>query len=138
MIKKIKMFFVNAWKTFKEVQRQNYLSGVLENTIKSVDELRKEADEKLKRAEVIYTTVRSFASENGEKLFWPWVRAVLVSDEYKYLIFFLRENTIRELVQTSDVNMIHEINGRLKMLQILDTFLAQGLTQYDADQKNKV
>jgi hypothetical protein len=89
-------------------------------------------------APVVYTSVQSFNSQAGDKLFWPWVRMLIKSEEYKYLIFSLRESVIGELVQTSDPDKMRELNGQLKMLKVIDNYLTTGLTQYDAEQKNKV
>jgi hypothetical protein len=93
---------------------------------------------KLQTAPVVYTPVHSFNSVAGDKLFWPWTRAVLASEEYKYLIFSLRESVINEIVQTSEPDKMRELNGQLKMLKVIDNYLTTGLTQYDAEQKNKV
>jgi hypothetical protein len=124
-LKKIWKFIFN--------RKINALEIMLRAKIDEVEKMRVEFENK---APVVYTTIRSYNSENGDKVFWPWVRSVLVSDEYRYLIFTLRENVIRELTQTSDITSIHEANGQLKMLQMLDTFLTRGLKQYDAERKN--
>jgi hypothetical protein len=89
-------------------------------------------------APVVYTSVQSFNSQAGDKLFWPWVRMLIKSEEYKYLIFSLRESVINELVQVSEPDKMRELNGQLKMLKVIDNYLTTGLTQYDAEQKNKV
>ena len=80
--------------------------------------------------------MRSFRGEDGDKVFWAWVRSVFVSDEYRFLIFTLRENIIQRMTQTSSIDALHEETGMLKMLFILDSFLTQGLAQHD--EQNKV
>jgi hypothetical protein len=124
--------------SIKQWLRSGRLAKILENQIADVKNIKRDYESRLAKLDVIYTTVRSFNGESGDKIFWPWARSVLLSEEYRYLIFIMRENVIRELTQTSDIIRIHELNGQLKMLQIMDTFLTRGLAQYDAEQKNKV
>ena len=128
-------WFQRFFYTFKEIEKQKQLTALLERKMTEVNDMRITLDKKISAAEVVYTPVKSFNSEAGDKLFWPWAKELLTSEQYKYLIFFMRANNIRELVQTSDVNMVHELNGRLKMLQIIDNFLTTGLTQYDNENK---
>jgi hypothetical protein len=137
-MKKIIDFFKKWFWFFKHASKYHALCGVLEKHIDKAKVIEQSLNEKLTSNIPIFTTVRSFNSENGDKAFWPWVRALLTSDEYKYLLFCLRENTIRDLTMATNIDLIHEINGRLKMLQMLDMYLTQGLTQYDNEQKAKI
>ena len=139
LIQRIIDFYRRFVRTWDDVKLERKTELVLVSQITKVKKLAADYEKKIAASDVVYTTVaQTFNSENGEKVFWPWVRSVLISDEYKFLIFTMRENVIRELSQTSDVTRIHEINGQLKMLLIIDSFLSRGLTQYDAEQKNKV
>ena len=62
--------------------------------IKKVYEMQAQLEKQLAQSERVYTSVQSFNSAAGDKLFWPWTRALIASDEYKYLIFSLRESVI--------------------------------------------
>ena len=110
----------------------------LQEQIKKVYEMQAQLLKQLAQSERVYTSVQSFNSTAGDKLFWPWTRALIASDEYKYLIFSLRESVINELVQVSEPDKMRELNGQLKMLKVIDNYLTTGLAQYDAEQKNKV
>lgn len=86
-------------------------------------------EEDLRAAPKTYTTIKSFYGHDAD--FWRWAKEVMVSDEYRYLIFSLRENIIREMVALSDPSKLIECNGRLNMLQILDRYINVGLKEYE-------
>jgi hypothetical protein len=79
----------------------------------------------------IYTTVRAFASKGDNDRFWAWVKSVVVAEEYGYLIFILRENTIREMVGVTDATKLMQLSARLDTLQIIDRYLHQGMTEHE-------
>jgi len=138
LIAELRVFWADLVKALKHVIHKP-LDKMLAEKIDEVSALYDKYQRLLAVAPVVYTVVRSYNSENGDKVFWPWVKNVLLSEEYKYLIFSMRENVIRELAQTSDPDKMREINGQLKMLQILDAYLTRGLTQYESEQaKNKI
>ena len=139
LIENVYGFWCHFVSSFKRSQNFTDLEQLLIKKINDVLDIESKYDKKMSTAPVVYTMVRSYNSETGDKVFWPWVKNVLMSEEYKYLLFTMRENVIREMVQASDPAKMHEISGQLKMLQILDAYLARGLTQYEFEQtKNKV
>lgn len=138
MIKLVIAWLSRFFYVFRELDKHKKIYDLLQGKVAAVESMREQYETMISKAEKIYTPVRSFNSEAGDKLFWPWVKVLLSSEEYKYLIFSMRENVIRELVQASDVNAIHDLSGRLKMLQIIDNFLTTGLIHYDNAQKSKV
>jgi hypothetical protein len=136
MINKIKTFFVNLFKVFSDTKKYGEVIETLKTEVSKVKALELALQNKINKAEQIHTTIRTFYGENGDKEFWPWAKRLVASDEYKYLLFFLRENTIREYTQTSAPATMIEINGKLKMLAELDIYLNRGIEEYERDQKN--
>jgi len=129
-VNKIKSI-INAVKSY--FARRFMLRKLLESKLREVEKMEVAYNEKLARCETVYTTVQTYNGKERNTVFWAWVRSVLVSDEYKFLMFSLRESTIRELAQCSDTSRIIEINGQLKMLQVIDNYLTRGLAQNDAE-----
>jgi hypothetical protein len=109
--------------------------ALLKQKIDEVDAMGTKYAKLLDSSPVIYTSVQTFVSPEGEKQFWPWVKSVLVSDQYRFLIFSLRESVIREMAQASDVIKLHEMSGRLQMLQVIDNYLTRGLKEYESASK---
>ena len=136
MIKKIVLWFTQWIDAFKDAETERQKIELLDHGIAQTAKLADEYEKKIADANTIYTTVRSFRGEDGDKVFWAWVRSVFVSDEYRFLVFTLRENIIQRMTQTSSVDALHEETGMLKMLFILDSFLNQGLAKHD--EQNKV
>jgi hypothetical protein len=135
MIKKI-LRWIDGW--LRPIRNAKQYAIILDEVKRKLEEtkmLAAQYEKKIADADKIYTTIRTFHSEDGDKAFWPWVRSIYVSDEYRYLVFLLRENTIREYTQTTDIVTIHEINGKLKMLSEMDALITQGLRAYE---QNKV
>jgi hypothetical protein len=137
-MKAIREWFYWVFSCFQHGRKCAELSMSLQKNIEMARGIIAEHERKAKDAQIIYTPVKNYNSSNGDKIFWPWVRSVLVSEEYKYLIFVMRENTIRELAETSDIVRIHEANGQLKMLAMIDSYLNRGLAQYDTNEKNPI
>lgn len=98
--------------------------------IAEVQRLGLKYDEKMKKNERIYTTIRSFYG--NDDAFWGWAKTLVSSDEFKYLLFSIRENAIRELVQCVDNGKLPELNGRIQMVQIIDAYLRKGIEDYEA------
>jgi hypothetical protein len=78
----------------------------------------------------VCTTIRVFKGKDDDHAFWQWAKSLIASDEYKFLIFSLRENTIREMVGVSDAAKIIELNARLNMLAIIDKYLETGIEEH--------
>jgi hypothetical protein len=125
--------FVKYWHDSR-AGTQAYVN-LLKQKIDEVDAIAAGYAAKKDAADVVYTSVRSYNSPEGDKVFWPWVRSVMLCDEYRFLIFSLRESVIREMAQASDAVKLHEMSGRLQMLQAIDNYLIQGLRAYDAAAK---
>lgn len=104
---------------------------VLDLQIYEVKILAAKYAERLAKNDPIYTTVRSFY--NNEDAFWGWAKALVSSDEFKFLLFSVRENAIRELVQCSDNARLPELNGRIQMVQIFDAYLRKGIDEHEAE-----
>jgi hypothetical protein len=136
MIKKIILFFSGWWKPIKNAKQYREIVEMLETELERTKALAETYEAKIEKADHVYTTIKSFSHEDGDKIFWPWVRQLISSDEYRYLIFLMRENTIREYTITENPIVISEINGKIKMLGEICIFLTQGLKAYDAKQKN--
>lgn len=103
-----------------------YVNG----TLQSATELGAELERRL--AAPIYTTIRGFAGPDGQQKFWPWVKSVISEDEYRYMIFVIRENVIRDLTGATDPSVIARLSARIEMLWIIDQFLHQGVSAYES------
>lgn len=118
--------------------KEKSLVRALEETVSIAKRLEAELSGKLANADRIYTTIKTFY--NQDAAFWPWAKELIVTDQYKYLLFSLRENTIREMVGCTDTQKLIEYNGRLNMIQIFDRYLSTGIKEYEEkllrDQQN--
>jgi hypothetical protein len=99
--------------------------------IREVEMLAAKFAVRLEKNETTYTTIRSFYRDDDA--FWGWAKALVSSDEFKYLIFSVRENAIRELVQCTDNSKLMELTGRIQMVQIFAAYLRTGIEQYEAE-----
>ena len=103
---------------------------VLDMQLQEVKILHGKYEDRLKKKDNIYTTIKSFYGDDD--VFWKWANSLVSSDEFKYLLFCLRENAIRDLVHCADNSKLLEKNGRIQMLEIMDAYLRKGIQEYEA------
>ena len=103
----------------------------LDERIKLTDKLYATLQDRL--ASPIYTTIKTFKTTQELNGFWIWVKSLLQTDEYRFMIFSLRENVILEMVGVTDSVKIHELNARLNMLAIIDRFLQTGVEEHESE-----
>ncbi|MBN1294372.1 MAG: hypothetical protein JXB48_21225 [Candidatus Latescibacteria bacterium] len=84
--------------------------------------------EAISREKTVYTTIRSFKGMNQE--YYSWVSTLISTEQYKFLLFDLRENVIREM--TNDKN-IQRCLGRIDMISIIDNYLKTYKRDYEEE-----
>lgn len=77
----------------------------------------------------VYSTVQTFRGRDSE--YYSWIRSFINAPEYGFMMFELRENVVREMVQCRDNRELPKYQGMITMLQIMDAYLEKGLTQYE-------
>lgn len=84
-----------------------------------------------KKAQIVpvYTTIRAMQGTNAE--YYGWTCALLASDEFKYFLFDLRENILRELVGMEDSTKIQRHIGRLEMINVVENYLKRLKLEYE-------
>lgn len=102
---------------------------LIDKALVDVDKLRCEL-ETIKKVP-IFTTIRTFRTEEEFGGLWQWVKSTIMTDEYKFIMFILRENTIREMVGVTEAIKIQELNARLNMLAIIDRYLSTEVEQHE-------
>lgn len=106
---------------------------------KQLQELRlieNQFEELSKRTPRTYTTIRSFSGHNAE--YYTWVNSVLNSEEYRYFIFDLRENIIREMIGMKDEKDLLKKTGQLETINVIGNYLIRYKTEYeDTISRNK-
>jgi hypothetical protein len=112
--------------------RRRNLIRQLEESLAKVKRLAEDSQNQAKT----YTTITTFYGRDEE--FWTWAKQIHASSQYRYMIFQLRENIIRLMSGEYDSAKLVELNGRLNMLDIIDNYLAKGVSEYELqrDQKN--
>lgn len=113
--------FWGLFKTKKEIQAEKVLSRA--------EELKNELEQRVKSP--VFTTIRTFREPGEYNAYMVWIKSVITSDEYRFLVFQLRENTIMEMVGVTDADKIKELNSRLNMLMIIDKYLHHELENYE-------
>jgi hypothetical protein len=104
-------------------------SAELDAHIAEVKKMQAEYEELLKKNPPVYTTIKTFKGNDNE--FWNWCKILSSCDEYRFLLFSIRENCIREIVSCGDAVRLPELNGRLQMIQIIDTYIEKGVAEYE-------
>lgn len=109
----------------------------LEEKLKAADSLIDDLLEKGKRP--VFTTIISlFGSDNDRNRFYKWMRNTISCDEWKFLVYQLRENTITEMCGVSDSLKLVELNARLSMLEIICRHMKTEVENYENQvQRNK-
>lgn len=98
---------------------------VLADARRLADDYQKAID----KADHVYTTIRSFRDEPAA--YWQWAKAVLDSDQFRFLVFQLRENIIREMSGCYDKDKLIAQLGRMEMLHIISNYLRSGIDEYE-------
>jgi hypothetical protein len=91
--------------------------------------LSKEYRNAIDKADTVYTTIRSFRDDPSS--YWQWAKSLRDSDQFKFMIFQLRENVIREMVGCYDKDKLLVHVGRMEMLNVLTTYLSAGVNEYE-------
>lgn len=98
--------------------------------IAEADKLLRLAEERSKSP--VYTTIKSFfRTKEDEFGYYRWLRSTISSDEWKFMLFQLREATIAEMVGVVDSVQLLTLNARLSMLAIIDRFLNTETENYE-------
>lgn len=93
-------------------------------------DLRNDLEDRLRHP--IYSTIKPFRAPSEVSQLISWIKGTINSDEYKFVIFQLRENTIAEMVGVTEADKIRELNARLNMLAIIDKYLHIEVEKYEA------
>jgi hypothetical protein len=101
----------------------------VQGRIDDLNALEVQQDRMMATSPKLYTTIEGFKGRDDE--FFGWVKQLIESPQYRYLIFDLRENTLREMVGCLDHAKLIDFNGRLNMLLILDAYLSKGLLEHE-------
>jgi hypothetical protein len=120
---------MNIFKKFFAWISSNSKTRELDIHLAEVRKMQLEYEDLLKKNPAIYTTIKTFRGLDDQ--FWGWLKTLEASDEYRFLIFTLRENAIGEIVANKGDSNIHELIGRLQMVRIIDNYIQQGLRQYE-------
>ena len=97
--------------------------------IEELKRIEEALNQKLAAANTVYTTVRSFRGMDAE--YYGFACEVLSRDEYKYLLFDLRENVFREMSEEQDREKLLRHLGRLDMINVIDNYLKKYKAEYE-------
>ena len=112
---------------FKRQEEPKKTVSDFESRLLKANALIQEAEARLRCP--VYTTIPTFAGPEAMNRFWEWVRRMISCDEYRFMIFMLRENVIERLATTSDKDAVMEYKAFLLMLSNIDRFLQEGTQQ---------
>jgi hypothetical protein len=108
----------------------NWLKTLLfRDQVEELKRIEKAMNEKLEIADMVYTTVRSFRGIDAE--YYGWVCETLSRDEYRYMLFDLRENVFREMSDQDDKEKVMRSMGRLDMINVIDNYLKRYKRDYE-------
>jgi hypothetical protein len=111
----------------------NWLMRVLfGKKIEELNRIEKALNDKLSEVNTVYTTIKIFSGIDTS--YYSWLCGILKSEEYRYLLFDLRENVLRDMVSTSDKEQIMRNMGRLDMIGIIDNYI----NRYKIDYENSI
>lgn len=102
----------------------------LQKKIDEAEKLTEELQNKLNTP--ILSTIKSLRRTDSDRnRYFRWLRDLLYSDEWRFLVFELRENTISEMCGVLDFNKLVELNARLSMLNIICNYIKTEVDNYE-------
>lgn len=109
----------------------NWLKSILfKKELKQLRELEAKLDSKLREQEIVYTTIKTHKGIDRE--YYSWVCNTLASEEYRFCLFDIRENIIREMAGIEDKEKAVRFLGRLDMVNIIENYLRGYKNEYEA------
>jgi hypothetical protein len=106
----------------------NWLKNLLfRDQIEELKRIEEALNRKLE--DTVYTTVRSFRGMDAE--YYGFACEVLSRDEYKYMLFDLRENVFRAMSEEQDKENLLRHLGRLDMINVIDNYLKKYKVEYE-------
>jgi hypothetical protein len=109
---------------------------MINDKLKELRLIEKALNDKIATTQPIYTTIKPFNGMNTD--YYGWVCSLLSSDEYKFFVFDLRENVIREMVGQTDEKELLKASGRLDMLNAIGNYFLRYKHEYeDSIQRHK-
>lgn len=102
---------------------------LLSSRIKELQSIEKALSDKEKALQPIYTSIRTFQGLNAE--YYGWICRILISEEYKFMCFDLRENIIKNMIGQADEKELIRNAGRLDMINVIGNYLTEMKRQYE-------
>ena len=102
---------------------------LLSNRFKQLQEIESALTKRIDEIQTVYTTIKTFTGMNTE--YYGWVTRLLDSEEYKFMMFDLRENIIRETIGSKDENDMLRNAGRLDMINVIGNYLVRYKKEYE-------
>ena len=99
---------------------------------KRIDELNRieqALNDKIAKVNTTYTTVKSF--RGMDKTYYSWLCVILERDEYRYMLFDIRENILREMAGRSDKDQVMRDLGRLDTIGIIDNYIKRYKAEFE-------
>ena len=85
--------------------------------------------EKVENVNTIYSTAKSFKGINVE--YYSFVCELLQKEEYRYMLFDIRESVIKGMAETTDKELFARCVGRLDTINIIDNYLKRYKQEYE-------